>query len=478
MISRSKATIAVKAAAAAKNRQVSLKNGDITVKVSESGALEPVTQVEVKSKVAGRVQRIYVKEGDTVQAGAPLAVIDPTEVKRQVDQIKAQLASARAGLKQSEENYDLTRTQSTLAIRRAEAALTEAKLHLVQTAAPARDQDVAQAEQAVARADAQVADAKRTQDRKKALVEKGFIAQSEADSAQVAVTLAETDAASAREHLSLLKAGARKEDIDSARAAVASAEIALATEKANAAQSQLRLRDIERARGDVAQIENQLAVQNVSLGDTGIVAPIGGQVIGKYVEEGELVASATAGFAQGATLVKIADLSHMQVRVNINEVDVARIHVGLPVEIRIDGVPNKVFSGQVAAIAPSSLGDKPGSNGQSGGGSQGGVVRFEVKVAVTTPDPRLRPGMTAAVDIVLDRRKNVPLLPAEALQTGDTVTVVTPGKAGAPDVRKSRKVTVGLRDDAHVEIRDGLKPDEKVEIPKIEASDRRKVNFD
>jgi len=469
------------------SRTVTVKPGDIKVTVSETGTLEPVIEVEVKSKVAGRVQKIFVKEGDHITVGDPIAIIDPTEVTRQVEQIKAQLASSQAGLRQAEENYTLTQRQNGDAIRRAEASLVEAKARLVQTAAPTRSQDMEQqketvrrAEAAVRRNEAQVADARRNLTRQKALVDKGFVAQSAVDSAQTNLSLAEadqasaaTDLASAKERLSLLKEGTRKEDVDMARASVDTARVNLETERTNAANAQLRYRDVERARAEVAQIENQLAQQSVALHDTRIIAPMSGEITGKYLNEGELVASATAGFAQGAALVRVADLTKMQVKVNINEVDVTRLKLGMPVEIRVDGVKGETFGGRVAAIAPSSLGSNSTSSGQS---SQGAVVRFEVKVAVTTPDRRLRPGMTAAVDIIQNRKKNVLLLPAEALPSGEQVTVVT-GK-GDKQTKTKQAVKVGLRNDSVIEVTSGLKSGDVVEVPKVEAKDRRKISFD
>lgn len=486
-------------------RTTKVSRGDITIKVTETGTLEPVSQVDVKSRVAGRLQRIFVREGQLVRAGDPIAIVDPTEVTRQVEGIKAQLAASRAGLAQAEENYNLTTRQNklaiaraTVALRQAEAALAssrvglrQAQAQLRQTAAPNRTQDIASAELSVARAEAQVADAKRTYTRQQSLVAKGFVAQSAADSAQVQVTFAEKDLQTQRERLALLKEGPRKEDVATSRvgieaaqaqlaqqqAAVDAARVALDTERANAASAGLRLRDVERARADVRQIENQLAQQSVQLAETRIVAPISGDVTGKYQEEGELIASATAGFAQGAAVVSIADLSKMLVRVNINEVDVARVKVGQAVEISVDSVPGKRFAGRVSSISAAAIGKSlkrdVASAGQTTG--TGSVVRFEVKVTVDNADRRLRPGMTAVVDIILDRHKSVLTLPAEAVKPGNKVAVVT----GPKDAQKvnDAKITTGLRNDAEVEVLTGVSEGDTVEIPKIDAKDRRKINI-
>lgn len=512
-------------------RMVTAKQGEISVKVAETGTLEPVLKVDVKSRVAGRLLHIFVKAGDTVTAGMPLATVDPTEVSREVAGVQAQLRASRAGLSQAQENYGLSQKTTELAIQRAQVSLEnanvglkeagvnlkdaevglrnaelgveQAKKRLTQTSAPTRSQDVEQAQQSVRRIQAQLVDARRTLERRKLLVEKGFIAQQEVDSAQTQIDLIQTDLASAQERVALLKEGPRREDIDpikmgvdaamiavdqakvrveqvkvrydQAKVAVKTAQVQLDTERANATQARVRARDIDRSRADVAQVENRLAQQSVQLSETRIVAPISGEVTGKYLEEGELVASATAGFAQGAALVTIADLSKMQVKVNVNEVDVARLSLGLPVEIRVDGVPDKTFQGRVVALAPASLTSaQAGQNNSNSSGSA--IVRFEVKIAVTERDKRLRPGMTATVDILLSRKANIVVLPAEALLPGNKVVVVT-GK-DATLKKEERLVQVGLRDDARVEILSGLRAGEAVEVPKIEAKDRRKINLD
>ena len=431
---------------------------------------------------------------------------------RDVQRIQAQLAASNARLRQNEETYYFSKRQALVSVSRAEANLKEAQARLAQASAPSRIQDIQQQQQAVLRAEAalkrsdaallradaaiarnqaQIVDAQRNLDRQKALVGKGFVSQSAVDTAQTNMQLMEadkalqqadkqsqiadrgslqTDLASAKERLALLKEGPRKEDIAASRAAVATSRVALLSEQESLRQVETRRRDIEAARAEVTQIENQLAQQNVQLTETRIIAPIDGEIIGKYLNEGELVASATSGFAQGAVIVRVADLRKMQVKVNVNEVDVAKLKVGLPVEIKVDSIPDTKFAGTVTAISPSSN----ASNSTSTTSNSQAVVRFEVKITVTTPDARLRPGMTAAVDIVLERHTNVTLIAAEALRPGDRVAVVT--GSGKDVVKTERSVKVGLKNYGQAEIVDGLKPDETVEVPKITAKDRRKIN--
>jgi HlyD family secretion protein len=513
-------------------RIVSAETGDVALIVSESGTLEPVIKVDVKSRVAGRLSRFYVKPGDVVASGQLIATVDPKEVAREVAGIAAQVRSARAGLEQTKENEGLIARQVALAVDRAkigvqtaesqvadaEVSKSDAAVNLrdailgvetaekryAQTAAPTRPQELAQAVATLKRAEDQLDDQKRVVERRKTLLVKGFISQQDVDTAETQVRLQESDIQSARQRVGLLKEGPRKEDIDTAKLAVDAAKIRveqanirlkqadikvsqakinlrtskveLQNQENNLGTVALRKRDIERSRADVAQIENRFAQQSVQLTETRIVAPMAGEVTGKYLEEGELVASATAGFAQGAAIVTIANLKQMQVRTNVNEVDVVKVKVGQPVEIRVDGVRNVTFHGVVASKAPASLtSSQAGATNTSASASSNQVVRFEVKVRVTDGDARLRPGMTASVDILLDRKTKVTKIPTEAIRPDETVMIMT-GTKEKP-VLTPRKVTLGLRSDSATEVISGLKPGEKVEVPKIDAKDRRKVNF-
>jgi HlyD family secretion protein len=513
-------------------RVVSAETGDVTLIVSESGTLEPVIKVDVKSRVAGRLSRFYVKPGDLVAAGQLLATVDPKEVAREVAGIAAQVRSARAGLEQTKENEGLVARQVGLAVDRArigvqtaesqvadaevskadaavnlrdaELGVETAEKRLAQTAAPTRPQELAQAVAGLKRAEDQLDDQKRLVERRKSLLSKGFISQQDVDNAETQVRLQESDIQSARQRVALLKEGPRKEDVDTAKLAVdaakirveqanvrlkqadikvAQAKINLRTSKVelqnqenNLGTVALRRRDIERSRADVAQIENRFAQQSVQLTETRIVAPMAGEVTGKYLEEGELVASATAGFAQGAAIVTIANLKQMQVRTNVNEVDVVKVKVGQPVEIRVDGVRNVTFHGVVASKAPASLSSsQAGATNTAASATSNQVVRFEVKVRVTDGDARLRPGMTASVDILLDRKTKVTRIPTEAIRPDETVMIMT-GTTEKP-ILTPRKVTLGLRSDSVTEVISGLNPGEKIEVPKIDAKDRRKVNF-
>ena len=81
-------------------------------------------------------------------------------------------------------------------------------------------------------------------------------------------------------------------------------------------------------------------------GDVAIRAPIAGTVIEKTVEQGQIVASASANVSGGSTLVKMADLAMMQVRALVDETDIGRVQPGQPVEVTVEAHPGRTFRGR------------------------------------------------------------------------------------------------------------------------------------
>jgi len=137
-----------------------------------------------------------------------------------------------------------------------------------------------------------------------------------------------------------------------------------------------------------------------------VTSPMNGVVIKKGVELGETVTSGVSSFNEGTVLFTVADLKSLIIRVNLNEVDIAKVRVGEPVRITLDAYPQKVFSGKVRFVAPAAkLVDK--------------IKVFEVEVALDELSDAYRTGMSANVEILGDRRPHAISIPLEALQRKD-----------------------------------------------------------
>ncbi len=454
-------------------RTVAARLGDMQVSVSESGTVQPVDKVDVKSKVGGRLLSVPIMEGQRVTQGQLIATVDRSQIDPQIAGLRAQLAQAQARLQQSIAAYNLQVAQSRMAVAQARAGLRTSQTHLGVVAAPARAQDLSQQQQAVTRARIALDDAQRTRTRRLALLAKGFVSQSDADATQVAVDTAASTLASAQQQLALLQAGARPVDVTDARAQVESARVAVQTAQANQGQNAVALSAIAQSKAAIAQTQNDLAQLEVKLGDTRIIAPANGIVLKRYRQVGEIVQDATTGFSDTQSLVATLG-SKLEVRVGINEVDIPKVRVGLPVVLHVDALPNVSFAGHVTEIAPAS--SNAFADASAGGSSaSSGIAKFLVKVGLDKDDTRLRPGMTTDVQIISARHAHVVLAPLEAISgTGKTVQVSV---LSARSVKQPRTLTLGLRNDTDVEVTHGLKPGDKVLIPPIDATGRRKISI-
>ncbi len=216
---------------------------------------------------------------------------------------------------------------------------------------------------------------------------------------------------------------------------------------------------------DIAKIEYQSAHEQMRLAeedgvtmdadaDSGelleILSPASGSVILVEIEEGEIVTSGAVSYTSGSTLMTIADLTKMQIKAGVNEVDVGKIRDGQDVKIDVDAYPNATFHGAITHIAPAARDEQ-------------GVKIFDVEIDITDSDERLRPGMTANIEIQGDHREGVLTVPVEAVfkKDGKYVVYVVDEATGEP---AERDVTVGISNISKTEIIDGLSEGETVTL--------------
>ncbi|MBI5630013.1 MAG: efflux RND transporter periplasmic adaptor subunit [Elusimicrobia bacterium] len=139
-------------------------------------------------------------------------------------------------------------------------------------------------------------------------------------------------------------------------------------------------------------------------------------------------------------LMTVADLSRLVVNMQINEMDVLKLSAGLPVTVTVDALDGQVFPARVSLIAPQA--EK----------NNAGLKVFKVEVELDRAEPRLKPGMTARVDALLEKRKGVLRVPLSAVfeESGKTYVYVDK-KKGNPD---RIRVELGLRSEMDAELLD------------------------
>jgi HlyD family secretion protein len=206
-----------------------------------------------------------------------------------------------------------------------------------------------------------------------------------------------------------------------------------------------------------------------------IIAPMDGIVLTKNVEIGESITSGVSSFNAGTVLFTVADVSKMIVKAGVNEVDIGKIRVAMPVKVTLDAYPKVSFAGRVDRIAPAvRIDDK--------------VRVFDVEIRLDAQGRELRSGMTANIEMIGEKKEKVLTVPVESVFTRDEGEIVyvkkkLDPKALAEANKKSKKkeegkedkdawkkffekrvVVTGLSDNAHVEILKGLKLGEEVAL--------------
>jgi HlyD family secretion protein len=479
-----------------------VKRQDLVSQVVDSGAIDALKSVEVKSRVSGRLARLLVEEGDAVSTGQLIAVIDPKETTLQVRQNRAQLRGALSAAERTSieidqrrvtarANYDraLARVRQVAkemeaqpvltgaGIAGAEAALRQAEEALRQLIQTTQPNERTQAESAAQEAAASLEKAESERERRRALLDRGYISAREFDDADLQLRLTRTRKQAADDRLARLEGQQRLErlqaearvrqarsEVDRARAGriqddvkrreYESAMASLRDAEAGLKDVQVLGKAREQSLASVDQIATVLQDSERQLGETAIRSPIAGVVSRRLVQEGELVASLSS-FSAGTTLVVIEDRRRMIVRLNMNEIDVAKLRLGMKTSVTVDALPESKLTGLVTKIAPAS-----GAAGTTPTGDA--VVRYRVEVTLNESDDRLRTGMTAKCTLEAVRRDGVLALPLEFIgRDGDTryVQIVEGGKTRRQNVR------LGLTTGANAEILEGVREGQRVRRP-------------
>ncbi len=225
--------------------------------------------------------------------------------------------------------------------------------------------------------------------------------------------------------------------------------------------------DISKAQYDsilyqIKQAEASLQSSLDNLSKTVYHSPIDGIITSLRVEEGEVAMIGTMN-NPGTILMTIADLSVMQVEVEVDETDVVNVKMNQPAEVRIDAFPEKIIKGKVTEIGSSAL-QKITASQES--------KDFKVVITLESPPPELKPGLSASADIITAHKKNVLAVPISSLVLREKKDQGKKEKASQEEgvyvVQgqrvKFRPVKKGIMGEMMIEIISGLKEGEEVVI--------------
>ena len=169
---------------------------------------------------------------------------------------------------------------------------------------------------------------------------------------------------------------------------------------------------LEFANAKAQVIRSQVAVENarIALDDTAVRSPIAGTIIEKLVETGQVISSPTMDVGGGTLLLKMADLSSVQVKALVDETDIGKIQPGQPVTVTVAAYPNQPFEGSVSKIEPKAIEDQT-------------VTTFSVLIVLNNETGLLRPGMNADVEIRIAERRDVLAVRTGALRVTRDIPV-------------------------------------------------------
>ncbi|MEP0815360.1 MAG: efflux RND transporter periplasmic adaptor subunit [bacterium] len=376
------------------------ERGDINVIIKATGSVEPRTRVKVKSEASGKIEKLFIKEGDDLVPGSEIAVLDQTDQK--INLRRAQLSERLRYIQlQQLKNGSNKKTLASL-----QANVDSARLA------------VESAEDYFKRIDE--------------LYKKEYATRQEYDDAKKRLEDARLALRQAEEQLSIHSEEVSPEDIKSAEISWQLAKV-----------------DLEDAQK--------------SLGDATIKSPIKGTVLSKMVEVGDTVISSVGTFGEGTTICEVADLTFIQIRASVDEIDIGRIAIGQKANVTVDALPDEKFEGKIVNVFQQ-------------GTTQGGITSFTVIIEVDNSERKLLSAMTTNVEIIAQTVEDVIVVPYDSVRTDDELGYIVYVKGSDAKGRvkpEKRKVTIGATDYTSTEIKEGLKEGELVMVKDVPLSTRK-----
>jgi multidrug efflux pump subunit AcrA (membrane-fusion protein) len=392
--------------------------GDLVVTVTEDGNLESASNVDIKCQVAGGSSILsIVKDGSSVKQGDKLVELDASALEESINQQRIAFEKARSTRIQAEKNFEVAK----LAVRE----------YLEGTF-----------KKAVQDADAQITislenqrSAQNSLEHAERMFRKGYVSSLELEGQRFAVERARLELESARTAKDVLENFTKVKTLQDLESQRDTAEAQMKSEQAAYELEEVRLNRL-------------LAQQKLCT----IVATQDGMVVyaneqgGRFGQQGVTIEEGAA-VRERQTILRLPDLSKMQVKVNVHESKVEQLKPNMRARIRI---LDRELQGEVKMIA-----NQP----EPGGFFSANVKEYATFVRIDGQPEGLRPGMTAEVEILIAHVKDALLLPLACVveQEGEFFAWVQKG-----DVQEKRKLLLGYSNDQFLEVKDGVAEGETV----------------
>ena len=496
-----------------------VEKGDVGITIIENGTVDSVKTVEIKPQVTGRITKLFVDEGSVVKAGDLVAIIDPKPTQLQLDQNRAQLVGAQSSVDRStieiaqrKKTAYASLLQSEARVKQLEmdvksspallqADINQAKANL-ESAVQDRDRLIsnsqptqrASAKATLDEADLNLKNAEIDLKRQKELEEKGYVPTKTVETAALAVDttrarfntakttydriesgfsaeLARADEAVKNSKAALNRANTNLYTLDSKKQDLLSARAELDKSRAALADPALLEKTKLQSKATVMQLQSALQETQRLMRETQVHSQISGIVTKKLLQEGEN-ATGLGQFGSGSTILRIEDRTHMRVKLAVNEIDVARLSIGMDAEVNVDALPNRTLMGTISKIAPA----KQSVEGQTTLVGSDTVVKYEVEIMLKNVDPGLKSGMSAKCTMRVSNKKDVVFLPIEYTEKkgNDYFAYLPAANPKDPKLKPTAvPIKVGLVTGSRIEILSGLKVGDKVVKPEFKGPSRK-----
>jgi len=391
---------------------------DFSTSIEGSGTLQAASMSTVNPGVEGELNEMLVSEGDFVEKGQVLFTLTSDEVDSAIEEAgegvsdaEKELADAQKALKSVQAKYKKAKSKYSSQKKKHDAAVEKAKRLGDKAYKKTYDKLVAEIPKTATE-----------KEKQEAIEEAMKLAQKAYDRAYHEIAIPEIDEELGEDYEGY------EEEIESAKSAVSEARGAL-----SAAQD---------AYGKAASGRDKCTV---TAPQSGTVVSVSGATASSGDEEADTSSAS----------VKIADMSSMKVSVQVNETEISTVKVGQRAKATFSAFPDLELDAEVSNIASM-------ANGAEESYDYEGVVTFRVDLVIPHPDERLKPGMTAKVEILTQDYPNVLVVPPSALIEEDDGTYVDLVLDEETYETEHRKVKVGAQNSSQAIIKKGLKEDDVV----------------
>lgn len=430
-----------------------VRKGPLRITVTSRGSLEAADTVRLSSGVEGRTTILsVVPEGSEVVAGQVVCELDATAmVERRIEQAIT-LGNAEAALVKARQTHEIQQSQNTSDIEKARRAIEFAEQDLQMFLEGERAMELEQAQQAI---DLAREEDQRARDRlawSQKLGDKGFLTTTELEADRIAMHRAEVALQQALQTQDLLKRFKSPRRETELRAAVVEAQQEGERVRLQAAARLIDFdSDVRTSQATLALEQQKLARLDAQIDAAKIRATQSGYVIYAQRDNDEPPIAAGAEVREREEILSIPSSAGMTVGVKLHESVLNRVRAGQECRVTIDALPGVHVDGRMANVAM-----LPDQNTRW---MNPNLRVYKAQVAITTQSPALRPGMSCAVEILVDELADATHVPLQAVFVDRESSIAFVSAGG--DVER-RPVRVGQFNELWVEILEGLRPGETV----------------